>query len=223
VEAGVSKGLRLGTLQGAGNSALLLCAVMQRFPHYRVLMEGLCFVGKGKCMNSPYLELPAFDPETGNLNVIIETPKGVRNKYKFEPEKGLFELDKALPLGMMFPFDFGFVPSTKGEDGDPLDALVLLEESVFCGCLVPTRLIGVIEAQQIQKGKSFRNDRLIGVFEKQQLYAGVKDLKDLDDDLLEKLEHFFISYNEAQGRKFKPLRRSGAQAAKKLVEAQMNK
>ncbi|MDB6123820.1 MAG: inorganic diphosphatase [Pedosphaera sp.] len=172
-------------------------------------------------MNSPYADLPAFDPETGKLNAIIETPKGAHNKYKFDSKKGLFELDKTLPLGMVFPFDFGFVPATKGEDGDPLDVLVLLEESVFCGCVVPVRLIGVIEARQTQDGESFRNDRFIGAFEKQELYAGVKELKDLGEESLEKLEQFFVLYNEAQGRKFKPLRRSGAKVARKLVEAQV--
>jgi inorganic pyrophosphatase len=172
-------------------------------------------------MNSPYSNLPAFDPETGKLNAIIEAPKGAHNKYKFDREKGLFELDKTLPLGMVFPFDFGFVPSTQGEDGDPLDVLVLLEESVFCGCVVPARLIGVIEARQTQQGESFRNDRLIAIFEKQQLYAGVRELKDLDEELLQKLEQFFMLYNEAQGKKFKPLRRSGAKTARKIVEAQV--
>jgi inorganic pyrophosphatase len=172
-------------------------------------------------MLSPYQDLPAFDPETKLLNVIIEIPRGGHNKYKFDPARKLFELDKTLPLGTVFPFDFGYIPSTKGEDGDPLDVLVLLEEPVFCGCLVPTRLIGVIEARQSEKGKSFRNDRLIGVFDKQHEYAGVKTLKDLDPGLLDQLELFFISYNHAQGRKFKPLRRLGPQAARKLVQSQL--
>jgi inorganic pyrophosphatase len=171
-------------------------------------------------MNSPYLELTAFDRESGSLNVIIETPKGVRNKYKFEPEKGLFQLGKTLPLGMMFPFDFGFVPGTKGEDGDPLDVLVLMDAPVFCGCLVPTRLIGAIEAQQTERGKTFRNDRLIGIAEKQPLYAKVNSLKELDRDTIDQIKHFFISYNQAQGKKFKPLRQLDAQAARKLVEKQ---
>ena len=75
-------------------------------------------------MKTPISELPAFDEETQRLNVIIETPRGSRNKYKFDPESGLFRFRKVLPLGAVYPFDFGFVPSTRGGDGDPLDVLV---------------------------------------------------------------------------------------------------
>ena len=95
---------------------------------------------------SPFSKLPSFDKESGDLNVVSETPKGCRNKYAFEPDLGLFVLKKVLPAGSVFPFDFGFVPSTKGEDGDPLDILVLMDEPAFCGCLVPSRLVGLIEA-----------------------------------------------------------------------------
>src|ERR687894_835887 len=89
--------------------------------------------------------LPAFDPDSGTLNAVIETPKGHRNKYKFDEERGLFLLDGVLPAGAVFPFDFGFVPSTTGGDGDPLDVLVLMDEPAFTGCLVRVRLLGVIE------------------------------------------------------------------------------
>src|SRR3989440_1956062 len=111
-------------------------------------------------------ELPAFDPESGDLNVVVETPRGSRNKFKFEEDSGLFVLGGALGVGLSFPFDFGFVPSTEGEDGDPLDVLVLMDEPAFCGCLVRCRLIGVIEAEQTEKGKTERNDRLIAVASK---------------------------------------------------------
>ena len=73
-------------------------------------------------------ELPPFDPDTHDLNVIIETPKGSRNKYTYDEPRGLFKLGGVLPAGASFPFDFGFVPSTVGGDGDPLDVLVLMDE-----------------------------------------------------------------------------------------------
>ena len=76
--------------------------------------------------------------------VVIETPKGSPNKLAFEPRYGTFVLKGVLPAGAVFPFDFGFVPSTRAEDGDPLDVLVLMDAPVFPGCIVPSRLVGVI-------------------------------------------------------------------------------
>ena len=74
-------------------------------------------------------------------------------------------MSKVLPLGASFPFDFGFIPSTKGEDGDPLDVLVLTEEPAFVGCVLPALLIGVLEAEQTEKGETVRNDRLVAVIQ----------------------------------------------------------
>src|SRR5205807_404345 len=101
-----------------------------------------------KAKPKPDLEHLDADNDAGVLHVIIETPKGSRNKFKYDPEHGLFKLSGVLPLGAVFPYDFGFVPSTTGGDGDPLDVLVLMDEPAFAGCLVPGRLIGVIEAEQ---------------------------------------------------------------------------
>ncbi len=96
------------------------------------------------CANLARLE--TWDPKSGALNVVIETSKGSRNKLKYNPEQGLFELSKVLPAGAVFPYDFGFIPSTLGDDGDPLDVLLLLDEPVPAGCKIPARLVGVIEA-----------------------------------------------------------------------------
>ena len=108
-------------------------------------------------------KLPAVDPETGRLNVVIDTPKGCRNKYKFDERNGLWRLSKMLPQGMSFPCDFGFIPSTRGEDGDPIDVLVFMDEPAFLGAIVPAQLIGVLEAEQTEDGKTIRNDRLVAV------------------------------------------------------------
>jgi inorganic pyrophosphatase len=108
--------------------------------------------------------LPAFDRAEGHLNALVDTPKGSRNKFKYDAKLGLYVLGGVLPVGASFPYDFGFVPSTRGGDGDPLDVLLLMEEPAFVGCLVPTRLVGVIEAEQTERdGDTERNDRLIGV------------------------------------------------------------
>lgn len=162
--------------------------------------------------------LKPFNDETGELNAVIETPKGSRNKYDFDEERELFKLSGILPLGESFPFDFGFIPQTLGEDGDPLDVLLLMDEAAFPGCLVESRLIGVVEANQTENGETVRNDRLIAVASKSLLYNSVKSIKDLSDDMIEQIKHFFVSYNEAKGKKFEPLGEFGALKAKKLID-----
>jgi inorganic pyrophosphatase len=167
--------------------------------------------------NADLTRLGAWDPKTGGLNVIIETPKGTRNKLKYDPEHGLFELSKVLPRGMAFPFDFGFIPSTVGQDGDPLDVLVLMDEPVPAGCRISARLIGVIEAEQTEGDKSERNDRLIAVAEHCHDHQDTRSIKDLGGRIVEEIEHFFVSYNEMAGKQFKPLGRRGPRRAERLV------
>jgi inorganic pyrophosphatase len=166
----------------------------------------------------PVTRLPPFgDDDT--VNVIVETSKGSRNKITFDPERGLYELGGVLPVGASFPYDFGFVPSTLGDDGDPLDVLLLMDEPVFAGCLVAARLVGVITAEQHDRdGAVERNDRLLAVAEKSRMHADVRGLTDLGDALLEEIEHFFVSYNEIKGKRFQPMGRKGARAARTLVE-----
>ena len=163
-------------------------------------------------------QISAFDPETRDVNVIIDTPKWSRNKFKYDEEYGLFKLGGVLPAGAVFPFDFGFVPSTMGGDGDPLDVLVLMDDPAFVGCLVPARLIGVIRAEQTEKGETTRNDRLIAVAADSRNHRKVRSLGKLSENLVDEIEHFFISYNEIKGKQFKPLSRSGPTPAKRLVE-----
>lgn len=164
-------------------------------------------------------QLDTKDSDSGDLNVIIETPRGSGNKFKYEPTLTLFRLNKTLPAGAVFPFDFGFIPSTLGEDGDPLDVMVFLDEPVFPGNLITARLIGVIEAEQTEEGKTVRNDRLIAVGSLSQDYKNVKELTDLDANLITQIEHFFISYNQIEGKQFKPLGRPNSEQAEKLLEA----
>ena len=94
------------------------------------------------------VSLPAVDKETKDLNVVVETPRGNRNKFDFDEEHKLFKLAKVLREGMVFPFEFGFIPSTRGEDGDPVDILVLMDAPTTTGCLLTARQVGVIEASQ---------------------------------------------------------------------------
>src|SRR5918997_31212 len=167
---------------------------------------------------SPFMRLPAFSGDGGQCNVVIETPKGSRNKFDFDPELGLFRLGGVLPLGAVFPFDFGFVPSTLGGDGDPLDVLVLMDEPAFTGCLVPSNLIGVMEAEQTEEGETSRNDRLIAVAAKSRNHREIKALDQIAENLVREVEHFFVSYNEVKGKRFRPLGWSGPDRAKELVD-----
>jgi inorganic pyrophosphatase len=163
--------------------------------------------------------LPAFDKKHDCVNVVIETPKGSRNKYKRDEELGLFKLSGVLPLGAVFPFDFGYVPGTKGEDGDPLDVLLLMDVPAFPGCLVAARLIGVIEAEQTEEGKTEKNDRLIAVAANSRDHGDLQTLEDVNQNLLKEIEHFFVSYNTVKGKEFRPTGRFGPERALALVKA----
>lgn len=166
----------------------------------------------------PFSKLSPFESESGDLHVVIDTPKGSRNKFAWDEELALFELAGVLPAGAVFPYDFGFIPNTRGEDGDAIDVLVLMDEPAFSGCLVVSRLLGVIEAEQTETdGKVERNDRLIAVSAKSHTHGHLKSLDQINEELVNEIEHFFVSYNAAKGKKFKPLARSGPDRAKQLV------
>jgi inorganic pyrophosphatase len=150
-------------------------------------------------------KLKPFDRKSGNLNVVIDTPKGCRNKYAFDFGIKHYKVKSVLPKGAVFPFDFGSVPGTTADDGDPLDVLLLMDEPAFTGCVVQGRLLGVIEAEQTSDGKTERNDRLIAVAAESHTHSSLKSLKTLDAELIKEIEHFFVSYNEMRGKKFKPL------------------
>jgi inorganic pyrophosphatase len=166
--------------------------------------------------------LSAYASGEDELHVIIETPKGSRNKFNYDEKHGLFKLGGVLPAGAVFPFDFGFIPSTLGGDGDPIDVLLLMDEPAFPGCLVPSRLVAVIEAEQTERdGETTRNDRLIAVAADSHTHRSVRTLADISPVLLDEIEHFFISYNQIKGKTFKPLGRFGPIKAARLIEAGM--
>jgi len=173
---------------------------------------------KNSSRKSLLSHLNTVDPRSRGFNVIIDTPKGSRNKFKYDEEYGLFKLGGLLPVGAVFPYDFGFLPSTLGGDGDPLDVLVLMDEPAFAGCLVQARLLGVIEAEQTEDGKTRRNDRLIAVATNTHTLGKVRSLDQLGEGMVNEIEHFFISYNTAKGKQFKPIGRFGPGHAEKLVQ-----
>ena len=170
-------------------------------------------------MASPLDKLPAHVAGSRTLvHVVVETSKGERNKVAYDPELGVFMLKGVLPEGHSFPYDFGFVPSTKAEDGDPIDVLLLLDAPTFAGCVVEARLIGALEIEQREDdGSIVRNDRLLAVAANARLHKGIHEITDLSSEMLHEIEHFFSSYNTVKGGEIKVLHRVGAKKAHALL------
>ena len=160
-----------------------------------------------------------LDPKTCVCRAIIETPKGSRNKFDYDPDSNLFMLGGLLPEGMMFPFDFGFIPSTKGDDGDPLDVMVLMDAPAVAGCLIDVRIVGMIEAEQTQDGKTEQNNRLLGVAVHSYEHEDVENIDAVSKTLLSQIEAFFVSYNKQRGKKFQITATSGPKKALKFLQA----
>ncbi len=139
--------------------------------------------------------------ERAAITVVIETPKESRVKFKLDPETEDYIFDRVLPPGMRFPFNFGFVPNTRAEDGDPTDVIVVLDELLFPGCVVECRALGVIRAEQTEDGGTNRNDRIVA--------APIKDrgapvsMDDLPNGFVADAARFFATYHEAEGNQFK--------------------
>ena len=168
---------------------------------------------------SDFSQLAPFDADDGNLvHVVIETPKASRNKYAFDPELKIFQLKKVLPEGMTFPYDFGFIPSTKAEDGDPVDVLVLMDEPAFAGCLLKCRVIGVIEGEQGKKKQKERNDRIVAIEQANHSFADVNHIRDLGGKFVRELEEFFVNYHEHMGKKYRILGVKGPTKARRRIE-----
>src|SRR5271154_4607391 len=161
--------------------------------------------------------IDAGDKQT--IQVIIETPKGSRNKYAFDPVQKIFQLMKVLPAGMAFPYDFGFIPSTLAEDGDPTDVLVLMDEPAFAGCLLQCRVVGVIEGVQGKKKKNQRNDRIVAVELENHSYADIKHVDDLGKEFVRELEEFFVNYHKMLGKTYSIVAVKGPREARRRIKA----
>lgn len=181
-------------------------------------------MGKNKGLADPSRLDPLVPQDKQLLRVVIETPKGSRNKFAFNPHDHTFELKRVLPAGMAFPYDFGFVPSTKAEDGDPIDVLVLMDEPAFPGCMLKCRPIGVIEGEQVSKGnktKKERNDRIIAVEKDAHSWADITTVGDLGEEFRRELEEFFVNYHKLSREEYKILALKGPDRAHKLVKSGM--
>lgn len=153
------------------------------------------------------------------VQVIVETPKGSRNKYAYDPEQRVFTLSRVLPTGMVFPLDFGFLPQTLAEDGDPEDVLLIMDEPACPGIAVRARLIGIMEGEQTeQDGTKSRNDRLLAVADATQESAHIHELAQVPKVQLKQIEEFFVNYHRLQGRRYKTLGWKGVDAARRQVK-----
>jgi len=154
-----------------------------------------------------------------SIKCIVETPKGSNAKYNYNPQLGHYELAKLLPVGLAFPYDFGYIPGTKGDDGDPLDVIIVSEFPSFPGCILDCRIIGAIKAMQYEDmNGGVRNDRYLAIPQASVLYRDIPDLRQLPGNISEELEQFFINYNKEDGKFFKPLSYVKTKKALKMIE-----
>ena len=150
------------------------------------------------------------------IEVVVEIPKGSRNKYELDHDSGQIWLDRMLFTATQYPADYGFVPDTLAGDGDPLDALVLLEDSVYPGVTVEARPVGLLWMQD----EAGPDAKLICVPPKEPRWKGVEDLKDLPDELLEEIKHFFDVYKALEpGKSSSTAGFEGRKAAWREIEA----
>jgi inorganic pyrophosphatase len=137
--------------------------------------------------------IPA-QPKPGVINVLIEITGGSKNKYEYDKELKAFALDRVLYASVQYPYDYGFVPNTLADDGDPLDGIVIIDEPTFPGCIIAARPIGLLE--MIDGGD--RDEKILCVPDKDPRYAQVKSLKDVAPHRLDEIAEFFRTYKNLE-------------------------
>ncbi|TAE57373.1 MAG: inorganic diphosphatase [Nostocales cyanobacterium] len=140
------------------------------------------------------LSLIPAQPKEGVVNVLIEIPGGSKNKYEFDKDLNAFALDRVLYSSVKYPYDYGFIPNTLADDGDPLDGMVIMDEPTFPGCIIPARPIGYLE--MIDGGD--RDEKILCVPVKDPRYADVKSLDDIASHRLDEIAEFFRSYKNLE-------------------------
>ena len=164
------------------------------------------------------LKLPTRNAD-GDVHVVVETPRGSAAKLEYDPELHVFTLSKALILGLTYPYDWGFIPSTKGEDGDPIDVLVLHDAATAPGLVLKCKIIGVLEVLQSERGKQgIRNDRLIAVPRHSHREKADKDARDLPKQVRQEIEKFFVATDELEAKELEFLGWKGPKAGEQLID-----
>ncbi len=160
--------------------------------------------------------------EDGCLNVIVESPRGSSLKFDFDPKSGTFEVARPLPLGMSYPFDWGFIPGTRGADGDPLDAMILNDVPTYPGVLVRCRPIGMVEVLQSESGaKPEINNRIVLL--PQWRDARLEEASDLPGDVRAQIENFFVSTAKFTDKQVRIKGWASAKKAMRFVDAHRRK
>jgi inorganic pyrophosphatase len=144
--------------------------------------------------------IPAFKGK--HINVIIETPLGSCFKYAYDPSMDVMIVNHQLPKGYFFAFNFGFIPNTLAEDGDPLDVIVYSDEHCLSGALIQCRVVGALIARQKKDSRTIHNDRIIAVPAGTKVYDTIKKVSDIDNRILREYENFFVSYENYRGVAF---------------------
>jgi len=160
-----------------------------------------------------YIRLPVGQNAPGLVNAVIEIPRDSVNKYEYDKQFQVFRLDRTLFSPVHYPGDYGFIPSTLGRDGDPLDVLVLVEAPSFPGCLMEVRPIGVLRMMDQGQG----DEKILAVAESDPLYREVKDCSQVFAHTLREIEHFFAIYKKLEGKKIEIAGWDGADAARKII------
>jgi inorganic pyrophosphatase len=163
------------------------------------------------------LSLPTRGDD-GDVHVVVESPRGSRVKLKYEPKLGVFTLSRPLILGVVYPFDWGFVPSTQAADGDPLDALVLSEAPTYPGVLLACRAIGVVRITQRGEHGRERNDRVVAVPVKAPRTDGIADARQLHERVRREIAQFFLTAVALTDKEVMLEGWDGPEAAEKLVD-----
>lgn len=171
--------------------------------------------------SSAYERLPAFVTDSENvIHVVVETPRHSGSKFRFDELHQLFVLHQMLPPGLIFPCDFGFVPGTLGQDGDPLDAVLLRDQASFAGCVVQARLLGVVLVVEHEDGeRALRDDRFLAVPLHAAEQAGLQSIDDVEVPRLDRIERFLVALGAAQGTTVVLHGRRDAAAARELIRA----
>ena len=164
-----------------------------------------------------FTNLPLFT-EVGDVHVVVETPRGSRAKFAYDPKLETFILSKSLLTGLTYPHDWGFVPSTKADDGDPLDIMVIHDATTFPGIVLTCRIIGILQIEQKSKGKAERNDRLFAVPRRSHSEQALRDVRDLSRPIQDELEKFFIATDELEDKKLKIIGWKGPKVALKAIK-----
>jgi inorganic pyrophosphatase len=157
--------------------------------------------------------LPAGPNPPDVVYALIEVPKGSQNKYEYEKELGVFAVDRVLYSPVQYPTDYGLIPQTFYDDGDPLDVMVVMDEPTFPGCLIAVRPIGLM--RMIDSGDN--DDKILAVPDKDPMYAQVHDLCDLPRHKMEAIGHFFTIYKQLEGKTTEVTGWEGEASAKKAI------